>query len=180
MLTWRRPVPRSKSPSSHRLSISTGCKKQYIYQDSNTIHTLQLWYIRFLPGFSGKKLSVRSMLLCPKQSINQFKPVKQTRKQMQRANCRNIYTVVQKVCKQGKSLGVLASLISSKGKSHPGQTLSQATQYSDKLCFLKFCPVNYQLIKKNMFCILTFKSGGPENYPAFALSRQTENISQLS
>ena len=37
------------------------CKNHSIYKGS------KLWYIRFLPGWSGQKSSVRGMLLCPNQ-----------------------------------------------------------------------------------------------------------------
>ena len=49
------------------LSAFKKLKAQYIYQGSKTSATFQLWYIQFLPGWSGvQKLRVPCMVLCPK------------------------------------------------------------------------------------------------------------------
>ena len=66
---------------------------QYIYQDSKNIAILQPWYIRFYPCWSGQKSSAPCTLI--KRPINQFKPVQQSRQQVLRAYCPNIYTVSQ-------------------------------------------------------------------------------------
>ena len=59
--------------------------------DSTTLATL--WYIRFLPGWSGQKLSVP----LPKELKDPFQPEWQSRQQALRAYYSNIYTVHQTV-----------------------------------------------------------------------------------
>ena len=53
----------------------------------------RLWYILFLPGLSGQKLSVSMVLNCPSSPKYQFKPVQKNRQHALRAYCSNIYTV---------------------------------------------------------------------------------------
>ena len=61
--------------------------------DSTTFATLCLWYIRFLPGWSGQKLSVP----LPKELKDRFQPEWQSRQQALKAYCSNICTVHQTV-----------------------------------------------------------------------------------
>ena len=71
-------------------------KAQYIYQGSKNSATLQLWYIQFLPGWSGLgRNQVYFDVALPKWLINYFKPVQQSRLQVLRAYCPNIYTLYE-------------------------------------------------------------------------------------
>ena len=64
-----------------------------VYKDSNTLATIQHWCILFLPGRSGQKSNVWCMLqgALPTHPINQCEPVQQSRQQVLRAYCPNIY-----------------------------------------------------------------------------------------
>ena len=67
-----------------------------VYKDSNTLATIQHWCILFLPGRSGQKSNVWCMLqvALPTHPINQCEPVQQSRQQVLRAYCPNIYIVL--------------------------------------------------------------------------------------
>ena len=113
---------------------------QYIYQDSKTLATIQLWYIRFLPGWSVTRVRcilLRSNVALPKRPINRFQPVWQSRKQALRASCPNVYTVACPLhCCGYLHMQIRDGKTISKTKSHeqpfryPAHVLCRQQQYS--------------------------------------------------
>ena len=68
-------------------------EKWWLHKFILKLADLYLWYIWFLPLYSGQKIECMMHASLPKQLNNQFMPVRQRRQQTLRAYCPNIYTV---------------------------------------------------------------------------------------